>query len=291
MDYPRRVSEKVLHNAFSRTILHAAHPPRGQGTEFMLKAVLFDIDNTLILYDEYRFFTHYLPLVTGYFDDLIAPGEFPAKLITSTREMMRNDGSRLNVDLFLDAFSRGIEQHRESIWPRFMAFYDSEFEAFNSLVVAPEGVREVFKRLQGLDLVLVLASNPVWPESVQLRRAAWAGIGDVKFSFVTHISNMSFCKPDENYYREICPAIGLPPTSCLMVGNDPVNDMVAGATGMKTYLTSDWEAIDQSTFALSRKIREGRARETSRCDYSGPIAGLPDAIEELMKPEIKTGTH
>jgi len=44
---------------------------------------------------------------------------------------------------------------------------------------------------------------------------------------VTHIENMSFCKPRIEYYLEICWKIDEPPEACLMVGNDPINGATA----------------------------------------------------------------
>ncbi len=64
----------------------------------------------------------------------------------------------------------------------------------------------------------MIASNPLWPSIAQNKRLAWAGLGDLDFDLVTHIENMTYCKPRVEYYREICVKIGERPEACLMVG-------------------------------------------------------------------------
>ena len=58
---------------------------------------------------------------------------------------------------------------------------------------------------------MVLASNPIFPLDVQMKRLAWAKLDHLPFELVTHIENMSFCKPRIEYYLEISQKIGEPP--------------------------------------------------------------------------------
>ncbi len=248
----------------------------------MLRAVLFDIDNTLILYDEYAFFSRYIPGITKRFADVIPPDEFPQRLIGATQKLMQNDGSRPNIELFLDHFNKDYEDRREDFWSRFMAFYDAEFDSFRALVTPPKGISAVFRELEALGLKLMLASNPIWPEAVQRMRAGWGGIDPSAFDFITHIGNMSFCKPKVGYYLEICEKTGIGPNECLMVGNDRVNDMIAGRIGMKTFLTRDGDGIDRSSLAMSREIGRHGQETASDFDFSGPIAELPLAVKSLL---------
>jgi FMN phosphatase YigB (HAD superfamily) len=45
---------------------------------------------------------------------------------------------------------------------------------------------------------------------------------------ITHLDNSTYVKPRVEYYHQISDAIGRPPQACIMVGNDAINDMVAG---------------------------------------------------------------
>jgi len=205
----------------------------------MTQAVLFDLDNTLILFDEKKFFTSYLPRISESFSDLMPVAQFQERLLLSSRILLKNDGSLNNADLFMKHFCKGLEPPREVLWQRFIEFYQEGFDFLEVLTTNIEGTREVVLALKEKNIKLVIASNPMWPESIQFKRLEWAGLKDVHFDLITHIENMSFCKPQLGYYQEICEKIAEKPQSCLMVGNDPVNDMVASQLGMKTYLTTD----------------------------------------------------
>jgi FMN phosphatase YigB (HAD superfamily) len=195
---------------------------------------------------------------------------------------MENHGKMSNAEYFMNIFCKGFEGEREEIWGRFMRFYETEYDQFQTLVSVPKGVREVFFRLQDKNLKLVIASNPMWPLDVQMKRLSWAGLGDLHFDLVTHIENMSYCKPRIEYYEEICKKVGERPESCLMVGNDPINDMIVATIGMKTFLILDTLDFDASSLEMSRKIRIDPKKEIPVPDFKGSLLGVPDAVDALL---------
>lgn len=248
----------------------------------MLRAVLFDLDNTLILYDEMEFFKGYLPQITNSFADLIPPDIFPQKLISAMQTMMKNDGSQSNRDSFLNAISDGAEGQRDEIWSRFLTFHSTEYDQFKSLVSVPKGIHDVFHKLQKKNIKLVIASNPIWPLEIQEKRFSWTGIEDQDFDFITHIENMSHCKPSIEYYKEICQKINETPESCLMVGNDLINDMIAAKIGMKTFLVIDGREIDKQA-ASRRKARGGEIGDVPAPDFRGKFNDLTRIVDTLMR--------
>jgi FMN phosphatase YigB (HAD superfamily) len=110
---------------------------------------------------------------------------------------------------------------------------------------------------------------------------AWAGLERVQFQLITHIENMSFCKPNLGYYQEICAMIGEAPEACLMVGNDAINDMVAANVGMQTYFTTDDKNLGQGDLHVSANLREDAKPEVPEPDFSGPLHGLIKAVETI----------
>ncbi len=116
-----------------------------------------------------------------------------------------------------------------------------------------------------------------------MKRVAWAGLDPSRFDLVTHVENMTYCKPEVAYYLQIGEMIDVPPEACLMVGNDPVNDMVAAKAGMKTYLTVDALDVDESSLSLSRNLDETDTGEIPPPDFTGPLTGVPAAIDQLRK--------
>jgi FMN phosphatase YigB (HAD superfamily) len=248
----------------------------------MLRAVLFDLDNTLIRFDEREFFERYVSEIVPVFSDFLPPGALVERLILSTQALMNNNGEKSNAEYFMSVFCSGWESLKEEIWGRFLAFYEREFDGFRFLVSVPSGVREVLAGLKKKGIKVVIASNPIWPLIVQVKRLSWAGIGELELDLITHIENMSYCKPRLEYYLEICSRIDERPESCLMVGNDPVNDMVVAVIGMRTYLVTNEGKVDESAIALSRRIQPDKSLRASTPDFVGPLSRVPEAVERLL---------
>ena len=244
----------------------------------MLKAVLFDLDNTLIHFGERQFFQGYIPAVTKVFADVMPGDLFLERLLSSTGMVLNNNGQMLNVDRFMSAFCKGYEAQKDEFWERFTRFYETEYDQFRSLASVPVGAFEMLLQLRERSLKLVIASNPLWPSIAQNKRLAWAGLGDLQFDLITHIENMTYCKPKVEYYREICSKIGESPETCLMVGNDPVNDMVVGTIGMKTYLVTD---SDPAGLEVSRTTYSMPRSGIPKPDFEGPLQAVPKAVQAL----------
>jgi FMN phosphatase YigB (HAD superfamily) len=170
---------------------------------------------------------------------------------------------------------------------RFAEYYSGPFLELKPHFHPVEKSRDVLRFIVENGLKCVIASNPLWPMSVQKQRLIWAGLGDLSFDHITHVDNTSFCKPRLEYFQEIGNAIKVPPEQCLMAGNDPINDMVAGRIGMKTYFTTDASRQGKSELAISREIRHRRTpdRPHEECppDFKGTLADLPQAIRLLTE--------
>ncbi len=249
----------------------------------MLRAVLFDLDNTLILFDEVSFMSGYFPLLAGKFSDILAPDKFAAKLLQATLIVHKNDGSMINRELFLNAFCDGSNVDREDIWRRFERFYREDFDQFKDMVAATDCAREVFVDVRKKGLKIVIATNPLWPLAAQIKRLSWAGLGGIDIVLITHIDNMSFCKPQPGYYRQICEMIGEKAQDCLMVGDDPANDMVAAKFGMKTYQAVDSLNRAESPLQLSKQVIGNNTEGIPPADFKGPLACVPLTVDTLLQ--------
>ena len=243
----------------------------------MLNAILFDLDNTLILFDETRFYQGYFQRIIPLFSDVISPDKFQARLMAATRVLIQNNGETTNAEHFINAFAKGHMDRRDELWKRFLYFYETEYDKLAVRVELPDGLHETIDKIGATGLKMVLASNPIFPLNVQMKRFAWTGLGHVPFELVTHIENMSFCKPRPEYYLEICQKIDEPPEACLMVGNDPINDVIAAHTGMKTYLTDD----SKTTWRVRVEVREVLKKlglDVPVPDFKGPLSGVLSVV-------------
>jgi len=248
----------------------------------MLKAVLFDLDNTLILFEEMKFIRGYFPALAARFADIMPEGQLADKLMKATLELHKNDGRKSNREFFLESFCDGLGVKGDEVWARFETFYMEDFDAFRDTVTAAPGAGEVFRHVHNRGLKLVIATNPLWPLIVQQKRLLWAGLGDTDIDLITHIDNMSYCKPQLGYFRQICELVGLKPGECLMVGDDPANDMVAARTGMKTYQATDSRSYSEAPLEISKQFIGNNLEGIPPADFSGPLADVPRAVDSLL---------
>ena len=250
----------------------------------MTKTILFDLDNTLILFDEVKFFKAYIKKVAPIMEDIISPHNLWRMVLNATKAVLHNNGQLTNKEVFNQTFSRGLEENTEEIWYRFIKFYENEFDKLKSLVTVNQGVSEIFSTLAKKDTKIVIASNPFWPCIAMEKRMGWAGLNKKQVHLITHMENMHFCKPRLEYYKEICSIINEKPEDCLMVGDDPINDMVAGKLGMKTFLVTDSRKFKNQLRAISEKIRFGFGfrKTVVKPDYSGPLAQFGEMLPTLI---------
>lgn len=206
----------------------------------MLKAVLFDLDGTLLPMDQDAF-------VSGYFKYLckkMAPyGYEPQTLVKAiwggTEAMVRNDGSCRNEEafwrFFLNIYGEGGRAHE----PLFEEFYAVEFQQARSLCGFDPRAAETVRLVKALGLRAVLATNPLFPAVATESRIRWAGLEPEDFELYTTYENSCTCKPNPDYYREVLARQGLRAEDCLMVGNDVGEDMVARTLGMRVFLLTN----------------------------------------------------
>ena len=205
-----------------------------------IKAVLFDLDGTLLPMDQTAFVKSYFGLLA---QKLAPHGYEPKKLIDAiwagTAAMVKNDGSRSNEEVFWARFGELFGDWARKDEPLFEAFYRNEFAgAKNVCGYAPQAA-EVIALVKEKGLRTVLATNPIFPAIATQNRIRWAGLQPEDFELYTTYENSRYCKPNPAYYVDILKHIGLMPEECLMVGNDVTEDMVAQTLGMQVFLLTD----------------------------------------------------
>ena len=241
-----------------------------------IEAVLFDLDNTLLMFKELTFFEAYSKKLYLAFRDIFSVEEFSKRLMFSTQQMIENNGLQTNAEYFIDSFVDGTTFDKQKLWGRLESFYANEFEQFQPLMTPHPDARDVILRLKEIGLKVVIATNPMFPMNIQQMRLHWANLGDINFDLITSADNFNYCKPRLEYYREICFQINLEPEKCLMVGNDALNDMIASQIGMKTYLTTE---ADDVSIELSRELMKNTNLELPKPNFTGSIRDLNKLID------------
>jgi FMN phosphatase YigB (HAD superfamily) len=249
----------------------------------MLKAVLFDLDNTLIFFDEVKFANLFFPLIAARFADVIPADEFGERLMLATLEAHKNDGAMTNRQLFLKEFCKGTQITGDDVWKRFDKFYEEDFDRVKETVTAPHNAPAIFQLIRKQNVKIVIATNPILPLNAQRKRLSWAGLDGADTALITHIDNMCYCKPHLGYFRQISQLIGERPEDCLMVGDDPANDMVAANIGMKTYKTVDSLNHVGKPLELSKYVIGDNTQGIPPADFEGPLSCVPEAVVTLLR--------
>lgn len=205
------------------------------------RAVLFDLDGTLLPMDLDRFTEGYMKefaakaACTG-----IAPDVFVQSVWKGYEAMLVNDNSIPNKDAFWDGFCKNARIKREIIEPVCMDYYENEFDNAKAFTGPnPLAISAVQAARKAADHV-ILATSPIFPFAAQKTRLRWIGLSPDDFDLVTCFENYGLTKPNPQYYRFVCASIGLEPKDCLMIGNDEREDCFAASqAGLDVWLVTD----------------------------------------------------
>ncbi len=232
----------------------------------MIRAVLFDLDGTLLHVETREFVEAYIRLLAKWFATRVEPERFVRQLTGATRAMMDNhDPSRTNREVFAQAFYDPLGLTEASAADHLAQFYAREYPTLQSLTRSDPTARRAVVAVLSRGLQAVLATNPIFPETAIRQRMAWAGVADLPFARVTHYENSHFCKPHLEYFLEVCTAIDRRPAECVMVGNDTDEDIVVRSVAMRSYLVTD-HLINPR-------------RQPLRADYVGTLAEAAAFLE------------
>ena len=211
-----------------------------QNKVMKIKAVVFDLDGTLLPMDQSLFMKAYFG---GLAKKLAPRGYDPEKLVKAimlgSQAMVQNDGKKTNEEVFWDKFSEIFGEDVRKDEPDFEEYYYEDFDKVSdSCGYNPEAAVAVAK-IKDMGLRVALGTNPLFPSIATEKRTRWAGLDVSDFEFYTTYENSYFCKPNLHYYEEILKKLNLACEEVLMVGNDVDEDLVAEQLGMKVFLLTD----------------------------------------------------
>ncbi|MDE6241568.1 MAG: HAD family hydrolase [Anaeroplasmataceae bacterium] len=206
----------------------------------MIKAILFDMDGTLLPMDIEKYTSGYFKEIGAYMSSYgYDPKELIKGIWKGTEAMVKNDGLLSNEDTFWKTFSAVLGFDATKDLPFFTSFYEEKFDQVKSTCGYTKNAPKLIEFLKKKKVELILATNPIFPLIAQTKRLAWAGIKDSDFSWITSYENSHYCKPNLKYYEEILSHFPYQPNECLMIGNDVGEDMIAKELGMKVFLLTD----------------------------------------------------
>ena len=206
-----------------------------------MKAVLFDLDGTLLKMDQDEFVQTYFKYLAKH---LAPKGYTPDKLLKAfwdgVTAMVTNDGSCTNEEAFWKKFIEFYGENSINDKPYIDEFYKKDFNQIQEVCDFYPEANEIIKLVKAYGKKVILATNPMFPHTATENRMRWAGLDIEDFAEYTTYENCHFCKPNPKYYLELLERHDLKPEECIMVGNDVDEDMVpAGKLGMQRFLLTN----------------------------------------------------
>ena len=230
----------------------------------MIKAILFDLDGTLLPMDEEEFTKGYFKLLCL---KLSTHGYESDKLIktvwSGTKLMIKNDGTKTNVQVFWDCFSEVYGKEKLCDLSVFNDFYVNEFKKTKLFCGENEYAVKLVQTAKKAGFKTILASNPVFPKCGMITRMNFIDLCESDFDYISNYSDSHYSKPNPDFYREILNANGLKPEETIYFCNSLTEDVIpAEKCGIKTCLIGDCVTLN------------GCATEKTP-----PIYSYPEAIE------------
>jgi len=207
-----------------------------------IKAILFDLDGTLLRVHMSEFIPKYLQGLASYCVEPEKTEIFIKTLLQSIRDLIHTegDGSQTNEERICCWMEEKLAVTQGTLKNSLARFKNNGIDELQPLVHTIPLAQQIVKECLPTGLPLVLATNPVFPNFMIQARLEWGGLNEEDFCHLTSYENSCYCKPQAGYFNEIADRIGISPENCLMVGNDTSHDLSAAAVGMQTYLVDTW---------------------------------------------------
>ena len=203
----------------------------------MYKAILFDLDNTLlwnpmeVFYQAFDFencLASLMPLETA-----IQALDVGFKAVDAC------EGNGLTIAAtFWAAFCLVVGRRPEELDSLVEQYFAKEFSKLQRITRTLPEARYVVELAFERGLKVVIATGMLLPRTAVEQRLAWAGIPVTEFDYtlVADWDIMHASKPYVGYYQEILDYIGQVAEECLMVGDNWEEDIVpAFNVGMAVY--------------------------------------------------------
>jgi len=207
-------------------------------TMAFLRAILLDLDDTLIVNDMDAFGSAYFQALTKRMSAICPPVRFVEALQAGTHAMLHNDGrAGTNADVFLSEFLPRAGIRAEDALPLFDRFYREDFEALRPTTSVDPDARRLVMLARQEGYQLAVATQPVFPRQAILARLRWADVPDEEFRYdlISSYETFSACKPQRLFFQTIVERLQRRPDECLMVGDSLEADMPAARYGLKTF--------------------------------------------------------
>lgn len=205
----------------------------------MIKAILIDLDDTLLKTNMDQFLPAYLDRLAHSLRELGPAEEIIKTLYMATEGMIGNqDPTRTLKAAFDRRFYPALNTTEAELRQQIDRFYREIYPELRQLTEPVPQAASFLEALADKGLQIVIATNPLFPRTAIAQRMSWTDIeaDDPSIHLVTSYEHFHFAKPQPAYYAEILGWLGIAASECVMIGDDPNNDLApAQAIGIPSF--------------------------------------------------------
>jgi FMN phosphatase YigB (HAD superfamily) len=204
----------------------------------MIKVVLFDLDDTLLLYPGGGHGSFVRPYIGLLSETLTHHGFDGSAIISHLMGGVQVLGAKTDPLLYNeDTYWQAINpSDRPAMEAAFKQFYEEVYPQLINTTAPHPNARHIIDEFLSRGYTVIIATNPVYAKAPTLMRVEWAGIDPAAVTRVTHAQNSHFAKPTPHYFEEILFHAGYEPSDAIMVGDNWEHDIVGAAqAGLRTY--------------------------------------------------------
>lgn len=199
----------------------------------MIRALLLDLDNTLIHNPDRPFAEAYVNSITNYMREAYNLSDVGSTLRLAIKSVAQE--KIYDRSLWMRIIEFCAERLNTSFGDFSTAMFHYYTEAFDELSACVQpivGSRELIETAISNGMDVVIATNPLYPAEAVRKKLSWGELDDHfdNYAYVTHAENMHFTKPHIEYYAETIARVGVEPNTALMVGDSIPNDIAPSQT-------------------------------------------------------------
>ena len=238
----------------------------------MIKAVLLDLDNTLLRNPDRQWVAAFRQQWDRYFAERYGIKQASIALRNAIGCLNPAPATyRTNADAILDALALELPLAKAELRVAVAGFYASDYRRLKATTAPIALAAELVESLLEQNVLVAIATNPLFPEAATRERIGWAGLSGYlsDFAFITHSENMRFAKPSAAYFAETVARVGVEPDETLLVGDSAHNDIApASAIGIHTWQVNERDELG----AIYRRF----------CEPDWQLAYLPRPLQASM---------
>jgi len=204
--------------------------------------ILFDMDDTLLINNIDIFLPVYIQSLSSSANQ-VPQKTFISALLGASEEMVRKSRVKGTLESTFDQhFYPLIGFSKLEMRDTIDSFYQTKYSSLKKVTTPLPDAQNIVNKLLSDGHLIVIATNPLFPQTAISQRLDWAGFEQTReyFKIITSFEHFHFSKPHPEYYAEILAQLGWPDQPAVMIGNSFKDDIQPSEmAGLYAFFLSD----------------------------------------------------